>query len=1036
MAFIKFKQIANTAFLANKEELVLAGKQGFSTDLGVVPMLCTSYTTDASYITFVLSNLNLAVDSNKNNNIMNLSSFIGQANNFINIPVKQYSNTTNYFNNQAKLSLRVNQANITTNTIKTYKTANVESMLLTPPFYIDIYQPINKAIQSNGFFYVKGYYNIVTVRNNIDSISGSYTSNLPIEISSKNFLKVYLDGLETTNYSISTSTGNTIVSLDLSGSDVELRIDASYYTTPAIEKGDFIAFSTSANNYKVINTSYQPSSALYNAAKTANKIYEIQITPTLAANASGLKIINLSRNLNGFAGNITSNSFTIDYDSNYQYTYTLANSGIYYVYQKNKVALTSARVDEYGRLNGVNPGYYLVDAINVTKTNRISAPTSAILSLEPIKINKVSSISITEQVFIDTTGGASISATISFPPIESDQVSEYEIKYKVISAETSTVPEYSKASVPHVPSTAINYTINNLNRGRTVGSNILDVVVTPKNGTNYGFATKATHYLVGKTTRPSGLTNLNVAQVDNTIVYTWDFQQTADGFIQDLDTKEVEIREYPGSIDVSNQSTLAAAWTVSIPVNRVSFPSTSFIANAIKYGTYTYLLRVRDTSDIESEIIAAAVVEIVRPSIYKVYKAYNEAQPSVGFITQDSIAFPNSNIYAENPFPSFSMASNGGLVKPGASRMDNANASSYNFSTYPDDTDLIYTSNLSRAVYTTQIRDIGKIITGSVKLATDIFITTPNIALNGLYTTVASGVTDANGHTTNLVDSAFMGIGHVLGFSNANAATVSYSATHQTLVSGGTMGNVYAIRNPGQFVNDIANANAISLIAGVINANAIALGRFYYANGKIGPSNAHANIAISGNSYQLVNLAQFGDTEGSLTFLGPDRNLYQNVFLRYATDNVYYSAASNSAAFHGNVIETAFVGASSNAALGFRNFISGDAKMRYFQIKYEVINKKPETCSIVLENFNYTVDIKQKIFTKTLPITSAAGITVDYSSVEFNDPPIVTAALVNSTNAYSISISQVSSTSCNVKVFDYSNTAVTTQNVALTAIGV
>ena len=73
------------------------------------------------------------------------------------------------------------------------------------------------------------------------------------------------------------------------------RVKYDVYTVPAIEVGDNVqAFSL--NTFPVINTSYDPASAKYNAALTANGIFRIQLGVTPKANLAGSVFTNISPN--------------------------------------------------------------------------------------------------------------------------------------------------------------------------------------------------------------------------------------------------------------------------------------------------------------------------------------------------------------------------------------------------------------------------------------------------------------------------------------------------------------------------------------------------------------------------------------------------------------------------------------------------------------------------------------------------------------------------------------------------------------------
>jgi hypothetical protein len=321
---------------------------------------------------------------------------------------------------------------------------------------------------------------------------------------------------------------------------------------------------------------------------------------------------------------------------------------------------------------------------------------------------------------------------------------------------------------------------------------------------------------------------------------------------------------------------------------------------------------------------------------------------------------------------------------------------------------------------------MGRSVRGTVRIAPILAASTPGLTYGTFYNTVVSGVTDFHGSAglspsaNVLVDNAFGGIGTILGFNNAQAAAVSYNSFHKTLTSGGALGNIYAIRNTGQFLGDSANSNSYALIAGVINSNAIALGQVYFANGRPSGSNNFGNVAISGNSYALINLQQYGDPEASLTFLGPEKSIIQNIFVRYSTSNVYYSAAANGVVGypgHGNVNGNTFSGAANNVEFGWKNYVPGSVDFRFFQIKIQLINPEPEITEIILQDFKYEVDTEQKTVRQKIQISSVGGIVFDYAYADFYEIPEISATVVDSATSQFVQAFDITTTSCNIKAF-------------------
>ena len=1049
MALYTIKGLNDTSFLLAGEEIVYGGKQGFTTIAGSIPILCNSFSSNTTSIVLSIPDLHLLLDDNANSHLLEKAQELSGSEFSLTVPVTQYAISTfkegsvGYKDSSAIASLPIIDYNVSANTVtvSTLSTTNpINSFFKSLPFYITINQAVNTENFANNTLYIKG--STKTIKNTFNVVgatASTFTANIPIYTRGKNQVKVFVDDNPQTSFTWQYTNSNTVIGVPLSGIESQITTEISKYTVPAIERNDSLVFSKSSNTYTVQNTSYDVLDEFYDADLTTAQVYKVKLSNPITSNVGGLKLINVSTDLVGSVGNIASNSFSIDFNDAYPYTYNLANNSIYYVYQKNKLRTTSARLDEFGKLVSANRGYYLVGATNVNRYNRTSPTTFGLLKVDPIKAGRVSSVSISEQIFIDTTGGASITATVSFPPITGGDITHYDVIYSIESEDDTVASSSRKITVDNDESAeSITVNINNLNRGRTPGSNILVVSVVPKNGSYAGFAYNVSKPLIGKIIPPRGLENLNVGQQEDTLIFSWQFALTEDGFILDIDTKEVEIREYSGAIDTSDQSVVDAAWALSIPVERIPFPNTSFSLPVSKFGTYTYLLRVKDTSDLESETIAAATLETKRPNGIRLFKAYSEGSPDQNFAFQDGVAFPNSNVYAENSFPSVSMSINDGLVLSDSTHVDNANGSSIGFSF----TNGSLTSLSSdRAVYTTQIRDLGVVARGTIRINTEVSIENPQTTFASQYSLIYEGISDDQSDSPSvLVDNAFSGLGHILGFSNSNAATVSYNTFHRTLVSGGALGNVYAIRNTGQFVGDEANTNAFCLIAGVINANAIALGESFHANGYPTGSNNFGNVTISGNTYELINFSQYGDLEGTLTYLGEERSIVQNVFVKYSADNVYYTAAANGVVGlpgHGNTNPFAFEGALNNASAGAKKYVSAELDARYFQIIFEVQNKRPSASSVLLDKLDYEFDIREKTITKTVEVNSVNGVEVNYAYAELLETPVVIASLLNSNTSFDTSVTNVSNIKCNVKVFNSQNgNAVDTETVSLYLRGI
>lgn len=1022
---------SNTSFLTNGEELVYAGKNGFTTTLGAIPILCNNYTSNLSSVVLNIPNLHLLNDDNYQTHVLNVPALEGEPISYLQVPYLQYPATTalegsvGYTEQESIISLEIQSFNLQSNTItvanKEYDGGTVSDVFLSVPFYVTVYQTLGTNNFSNRSAYISGSERIIKRENNVETISGAYTMSIGTIPDSRNDISVYLDDVPTDSFTWNSNS----ISTTLTGSTSRIRTAVSLYTVPAIEPKDTISLSTFNNVFTVTNVSYLSTDAFYDSALTTNKQYKVKLNRSLSSNVSGTSIINVSADLVGRAANINPTYFTLDAPDSYPFTYRLANNGIYYVYQKNKVKLTTAKLDEFGRLPGVSPTNYIVTATNINRFNRASSTVQTLAQISPLILTKVSSITIEERVFVDTTGGASINAVVTFPTISNRDITSYELQYYVLTSGGTQLPG-GAISLPHSEDLdSLSYTLTGLNRGRTPGSNTLVVTITPLIGSYRGFPSRVLHPIIGKQSNPSGIRNLSVVQQDTFLLFSWQYLLTTEGFVLDLDTKEVEIRQYPGIVDLNSEESISAAWGFSTVIGRVAFPNTTFSNPISSFSGYTYLLRVRDTSDIESNEIAASALNVERPTTVRVFKTYNDSDPGTSFVTQDGEVFPTANQHPELPFTSFSESVNGGLVLSDSSNTDNSNGSATGFSAFGNTNYLTTTTN-PFAEYITPIRDIGQTISGTLRVTTTLSASTPGVTYNSLYTTVVSGVTDFHGSTgltpsaNVLVDNAFGGLGTILGFNNANAAAVSYNSFHRTLTSGGALGNVYAIRNPGQFDGDEANSNSYALIAGVIDANSIALGNVYFANGQLSSSNNFGNVSISGNSYQLINLIQYGDSEATITFLGPEKSIVQNIFVRYATSNVFYEANANGVVGypgHGNTNGNAFVGATNNAELGWKSYVPGLNDFRYFQIKVQLNNPSPDATEIILQELKYEADTPQKTFRKRVQISSVDGVTVDYSYINFYEVPQVSAIVVDSNVSQFAQVFDITTTSCKVKAY-------------------
>jgi len=1016
---MKLKINTNTDKIANASVMVYAGKNGFRTTFGSSTALCTGFTQNPVQIILNIEHLDYIYDD-----FFGLNS---KSNVYIKVPIKQYADGTGqfgsigYLDTSSGMDLEILEADKASNTITVLNSQSKDGTLAhtfleVTPFKVELFQP-----STNNKYYVQGNFKPIKTTYNAEGIIGSYTIPLKCFPQSRSEITV-------------------LITLIVPANSELIECYVASEKPPPIELGDKISIPGLSSTLTVNGASYISSSDIYNLDMLRNRNYYITTNEPVKDEFLGYQVVNISPNLEGTVTEVDSSYIVLEADD-YPYKYSLANFYPYYLYNKNKVKLTQGRLDEFGRLIDIAPGNYLINATNINRYNRLSPVVSSLLTIEPLRLSKVSNIEVEETITIDTTGGATINAIISFPPVRNVDIDEYEIKYRIIEQDKPVPSVYTtRLAAQDTEADRIRLIINNLTRGRSAGSNLLDIIVTPKKGEYRGFSSLHTHPLVGKKDKPSGLSNFNVAQQGDTLLFTWVLAINIDGYLTDPDTNEIEIREYQGAITDFTRESIEAAWSVAMPAFRKTSKDSGFIAPVSKFGDYTYLARVRDTSNIESEDIAVAYVATKRPSMSKVYKAYNETNAAISIASRDGAPFPNSNVYAELPFPSLTQSLNSGLVMPSSTFVDNANGSSQGFSVQVGTNQLTSAHN-EVSEYITQIRDVGSVITGTIRVNPIISVSTTNFTFNAQKKIIVTGVSDPQSSQglpvegSILVDASGPGIGSLLGFNNSNAALATYNAFHGTLTSGGAYGNVFAIASTS---NTTANANSFALIAGIINENAIRLGQVYDADGNPTGSNNFSNVSMSGNSYHLIDLLQFGDPEGSLTFLGPETSVVQNVYVRYATDNVFYTAAANGTSGpHGNVNSNAFVGGQYDSELAYKAFVPGQLTFRYFQIRYRAQNKLPDISELELGHLSYTVDVQSKTFTKQVAVNDVNGVTIDYSSTEYIEPPNVTATLINADISYSCSVYEITNTSCKIKVFNsQTGDAVDTQSVNIVVIGI
>lgn len=278
-------------------------------------------------------------------------------------------------------------------------------------------------------------------------------------------------------------------------------------------------------------------------------------------------------------------------------------------------------------------------------------------------------------------------------------------------------------------------------------------------------------------------------------------------------------------------------------------------------------------------------------------------------------------------------------------------------------------------------------------------------------------------------DVDFGGIGHILGYNNTAVTSGRYDANNRTWMTGTSSGNVWAIWNHGQFTGDTSNANTYAYIAGLVNANSIALGETYFANGEPTGGNVISNLTFASGSYSLVNLTQFVDTGTEDTYVGTLGSVDSQTYIRTSSANTVYFA-------NGLVDDSSFEG-------GFIPYEAGRKEFRFLQIKYIVNNYKPDQYDLSLDKFRYTIDKDVTVFSNTAVYDSNPK-TIDISASRFTRRPVLSYSVLDQIDATSnpmvVVTTAASNSSVSFKLIAANGTGEylgnSSANVMVTAVGV
>jgi hypothetical protein len=1017
--------------VTNGESAIVFGKNGFTTELGVSRLLVTSVINtdvDAVYnpdgnLTLTVSGLAGIIDKNFGPNIHVLEvndtfSFGGDAklkgSDYISIPLlaKDASEVdSGFIGYSSKLlnhSSNVLSFNKTANTIvienERAGTKVIRDLLPATPFYINIPQIIDPRYFANNTLYITGGYteyvrtNVITISNIVGNI---FKQPLGISVRDKNFVDVSLDGIHSSNFTLEKGLDNLansqvsviLTTLPKSISTIDFRAVANVYTAPVIEVGDNIAWGV-GNTYGISETSYDIASPSYNAYLTTNGIYRVVLSDNIKSNISVGYAVNITPNPIGVVNNlnIATKTFTFDYPSE---TYPgLLNLGNNAIYQINTPGVTFEPLGKgdasIRSIRRAEKGVHTIKARTVNKYGRRSSFVTKSVVVRDIPIRAVDKLLINEELYKESTLGVAVRAIISFEAITNQEVTDYEISYKITGSNTGDLTSFNtvKVSSTGVDSDGkIRYKIDNIEKGLTSNLNKITVRIVPLNRTIRGSIAVLEQELRGKSAPPQNVINFAVGQSGESLVLVWQYKlnaQTGDNI--DIDLLEVHIRKLPGSIDTS-QSNLIDKWPRASDVAKVDARTNRVVIDIDQYGQYTYLVRTKDTSGNFSDSIVASLYTTIAQNFTNIYKAYSEDDPSGTYVS----GITNAN-YGEVAYASFYASNNYGFPSSTfkANVTDNANGTSSGWSVIggsPSDL-----RALSNAIYQTQIRDVGNVVTGSLQIEITGEQSLKSTWLDYATTIGGTQVTESttSGMLRDVDFSGSLGIGNILGFSNVIAATVSYNNENKSLGSGDQAGypaNVYGIIATGNHDGDIANANVLCLIAGVVNASDITLGTSWYANGMSIGSNGFSNLTVAGTSYKLVNLRQWLDLSDAATFYGTTGTVTTNTEFRYTSSNPYFA--------NGLVNNAAFTTAVDSD--GYINFVSGARTFRYFQFRYKVNNFDPQQAELILDRFRYKIAINEKTYTESVIVDTLVK-NVDYSRMAFTQTPKVSGTVGSSSN--------------------------------------
>ena len=1036
MTTINFR-VANAAPFIGREGIIILGKNGFESVLGQVKPLVTNAVVLDSNIVFTVSNLHLLYDDNFNCHILEarsnaqlvaLSDSIPNNLATFSINSKVASNTAGKLagtvGHQTTLdtiSANIISHNISANTISVSFSNNsvatsIKNKLLDVPFYINLNQIIDTRFASSNTFYVSGELKLVSNTHNVTNQTGTANLYLGTTVPLKGLIATYINGSyeKTDQIQYTYTPGAQYITHNLSNTDLLIKTVVEDYTVPHIEDIDTVYIYDNQQTVTINAVSYSSSSIIYNASLTASDFFKVKLNDNIASNVASATLINITEDLIAdiSAVNAVSNVVSITYNETvYPNKLDLVSAGIYSMAPFDYALFKDIEIVD-GKLSVPTvAGIYVFKVASVNELGRLSAPVTKSISLEDLPMGQVSNLTLSEILFRDRTKGVMSRISGSFEHIEGRNVQEYDIAYR-INLVAGTEPHPSgminfnsfKVDKSGVGTDGlVRFTIDNIDLGAAGNIYEIEVMVTPINGINRGLYNTKKLELQGKSDRPLPLTNFDVYQTDNTVVFEVDYPVDSQDNLNELDILHTEIRLRSPVLPISTVEQRDFAFINGDVLILIPHPLTraEISADKIGEGSFTFTAKTVDTSGNKSGSASAKNLSVDLPSTSIPIAAWDEAKPNANVI----VGLFNSN-YGSNNFVGLTESDNGGFVydidpvtsnvlgyNVPSSTAEDANASATGFTWSAtangalDATDLVITT--SHSSYISPVRDLGEVVRGSLIVTSTVDTQLTKTWLE-MSTDLIVGVAEQPPSANVLFDADFE-IGNIVGYNNSNFS-FSFSNVHATIVDNSPFTRVFAIVNPGQEVigertarEDISNVFSYALIAGAINAHAIEISNVYYANGtavvggNTSGSLALANLTGSGSSYRLVDLYQFIDEEAERDYT-PELSITKNVYVRFSSANVFSAADAGSTKPHGNVDEQLFDATTLEGNWTQQYF--GIKRFRYFQVRLDIdIADYGETANAFLDQLYYQVSSPRKTFTTTVTSTGniLSNIAVDYS---------------------------------------------------------